>query len=442
MELFFGLYQHNTFSRAQITDFLAAVHDVRSDLMRLEGPQKLSSLMDRVSGSPTAAMAARAAELKAQGKDIVSTLGVGEPDYPPPPCVAPAIADALAHGRHRYTVSMGIPELRQAICDDLKTRKGVSYTPAQVICSTGGKQALFQAIMATVEAGDEVVLPTPCWVSYTEMVKLAGATPVFLPRVQTSQFQLTESMLLEKMSPNTKAIIICNPCNPTGVPYTRASLEAVAAVVARPEFARTLVISDEIYEGMVYEGEEHICFAALPGMFDKTVIINGFSKRFAMTGLRLGYGAAPTEIIKATNVLQTQITTCPASIIQWAGVAALKDTPPSWEEGNMEILRTRRDLICSALETIPGIKYVRPSAAFYVLANVEDLCGTAETPDSDAFALQLLDAGLSLVSGAAFEAPGHVRIAFAASTEELKEAMARLKAFCERLHARKMADGK
>mmetsp|Transcript_32365 Transcript_32365/g.72534 ORF Transcript_32365/g.72534 Transcript_32365/m.72534 type:complete len:566 (-) Transcript_32365:130-1827(-) len=431
-DLFYGLYKHNTFSQAQIADVTSAVARVSHDLIHFnERSAGLSALLGRVGTSKTASQSARAAELKAQGKDIIATLGVGEPDYPPPQCVQQAVLEAFDRGDHTYTPVPGIPALRQAICKSLSDRKDMHYEPDEVVCCSGGKQAIYAAVLATVEPGDEVFIPTPAWVSYEEMTKLAGGTPV--TALRPAGYQLSEKYLRAHLTKNTKLIILCSPCNPSGVIYSTASLEAVVRVLQSPGFERVLVLVDEIYEQLVYD-VEHKSLASFPGMRDRAITVNGFSKAFAMTGLRLGYATAPKNIAKAMCSLQSHMTTCPTSVVQWGGVAALEKTPPEWMPNVLKVLRVKRDLVMSELAKMDGVKSYTPEGAFYVLPDVS-CCFAGRggksveeggVTNATEFATKLLDYGLSLVSGEAFGAPGTVRISFATSEEQLKQAMSRL----------------
>ena len=385
--------------------------------------------------SATLAMSARAKQLRREGKPVIS-LSAGEPDFHTPAPIAEAAIAAIREGFTRYTENAGMLELRQAISRKLAEENGLEYTPEQILCTNGAKQAVAMAIEVLCRPGDEVLIPAPFWVSYPEMVRLAGAEPVILPTSVETGYRLTPEALEAAITERTRLLILCSPSNPTGTVYTPEELEALAAVLRRHE--HVYVLSDEIYEYIVFDAE-HVSFARLPGMKERTITVNGFSKSFAMTGWRLGYLAAELSIVKAAAKVQSQFTSAPCSISQKAGLAALQmDKGPIREM--VSAFRQRRDFLLQRLRTIAGVACPKPEGAFYLFPQVSAFYGR-RTPDgqtitdSDSLCLYLLEhCHVALVPGQAFGDPNGVRISYAASMEDLAEAMRRIEAGLKALH--------
>lgn len=377
--------------------------------------------------SATLAMTARSKELQRAGRPVIG-LSAGEPDFDTPAPIAEAGIAAIRAGFTHYTQNPGTPELREAICAKLKADNGLTYEPSQVVCSNGAKQSVALAIMALCRDGDEVLIPAPYWVSYPEMVRLAGGTPVALPTTFASNYRLSPDDLEAAITPQTRLLILCSPSNPTGSVYTPEEMEALAAVLRRHE--QVFVVSDEIYEYIIFDAE-HVSFASLAGMQERTVTVNGFSKGYAMTGWRLGYMAAPQPIAKAAAKIQSQLTSAPSSITQRAGVAALQmDRAPI--EAMARSFRERRDMVLERLRAIDGIRCPKPEGAFYVFPQVDAFYDTIAPSgrainDSNDLCFYLLEEhDVALVPGAAFGDPKGVRISYAASVENLEEALRRI----------------
>ncbi|CAE8602647.1 unnamed protein product, partial [Polarella glacialis] len=354
-DLFYGLFKYNPSSEETITKLKQAFGDIEKRLrFRREnsmqhvaaawpqetegGELRVASIVSGIEESKTAAIFGLSKKLQEAGEKINSALCIGEPDYPPPQCVLDAIEQAAEEGHTHYTVVQGELELRQEICKYLREQKNVAYEPADICVSNGGKQAIYQALMAVCEDGDEILVPTPCWVSYHDIARLCGATPVPIVTTAEDGYLLSADQLasaLAKSGPKCKAVILCNPSNPTGAVLSHAELEALAEVLRRPEFAHVYVVSDEIYEQLVFD-TPHSCFSSLQGMRAKTLLIGGFSKGYAMTGLRLGYLAAERHVTAAAIKLQGQITSCASSISQRAGIVALRSVTPDWTKARIE----------------------------------------------------------------------------------------------------------
>merc|ERR1719215_1329667 len=325
-------------------------------------------------------------------------------------------------------------QLRKAICEYLENKKNTRYTPEQILVGCGGKQVIYEVVMALCQAGDEVLVPAPYWTSYPDVVKLSGATPIILETDPKQGYAIDPEALAAAINPRTRILVICNPSNPTGCIMDRKQLQALASVLQRPENEHVYVLSDEIYERICYDGIEHVSMAALEGMWDRTLTINGFSKAFSMTGYRLGYLAAPSPIVAAAAKLQGQITSCAASIAQHAGIAALK-SPPDYIDGKVVELKAKRD---KALELVLDIKDVacpKPGGAFYLLPDISayfgrKTSGGEEIKDASGFCLHLLEQyKVALVPGEAFGAPKCLRMSYAASMEEIQDAVSKLKAW-------------
>ncbi len=388
--------------------------------------------------SQTLAMSQRSQELRAAGVDVIN-LSVGEPDFDTPVHIKEAAKKAIDDNFTRYTPVPGYMTLRQAIADKLSRENGLHFDPAQIVVGNGAKQELCNVILATVNPGDEVIIPTPAWVSYVEMVKLAEGHVVELPTGIDTDFKLSPERLEAAITPRTRMIMFCSPSNPTGSVYTRAELEALAEVLAR--HPHVLVLADEIYEHINYTGT-FTSMASLPGLEGRVIVINGVSKAYAMTGWRIGYCAAPLPIAKAVSKLQGQYTSGVSSIAQKAAEAAY--TGPQQCVADMrEAFRRRRDLVVELARRIPGLKVNEPQGAFYLFPEVSSYLGT-RTPDGRAIdtdtdlAMYLLDdAHVATVAGSAFGTQGYIRFSYATSDDNLREAMRRIAEALGRLEGRK-----
>ena len=394
----------------------------------------ISDRLARIKPSPTIAMTTRAADLRAQGRDIIS-LSAGEPDFDTPENVRDAAKAAIDAGHTRYTAVDGTPSLKRAIADKFARENGLDYAPAQITVGTGGKQILYNALMATLDDGDEVIVPAPYWVSYPDMVLLAGGTPVVVECDQASGFRLTPDALEGAITPRTKWLILNSPSNPSGAGYDRAQMAALCDVLLR--HPQVWVLADDIYEHLVFDGFEFCTPAQVePRLKDRVLTMNGVSKSYAMTGWRIGYGAGPEALIKAMAKLQSQSTSNPCSISQYAAEAALTG-PQDYITDSRAVFQRRRDLVVAGLNACPGLDCPVPQGAFYVYPSIAGLIGLTSaggTPiDSDeAFANALLDeTGVAVVFGAAFGLSPHFRISYATSDTVLQDAMARIRRFCE-----------
>ncbi len=378
--------------------------------------------------SATLAMTARAGQLRREGRPVIG-LSAGEPDFVTPEFINQAAIQAINEGFTHYTDNAGVLELRQAICQKLERDNGLSYSPDQILCSNGAKQSVALAIYALARPGDEILIPAPYWVSYPEMARLAGAEPVSIPTSVEQNYRLSPEALESAITDRTRILILCSPSNPTGSAYTRAEMEALADVLRR--HPHVFVISDEIYEYILFEGE-HVSIGALPGMKERTVTVNGFSKAYAMTGWRLGYLAAELPIVKACAKIQSQFTSAPCSITQKAGIAALAmDAGPVKEM--VASFRKRRDFMLEGLQSIDGVRCPTPEGAFYLFPEISSFFG-ATTPSgktietSNDLCMYLLeDHDVALVPGEAFGDPTGLRISYAASMSNLEEAIARIR---------------
>jgi aspartate aminotransferase len=393
----------------------------------------LSKTLDRVKPSPTIAVSNLAMELKAQGRDIIS-LGAGEPDFDTPEHIRTAGIAAINAGKTRYTAVDGIPELKAAICAKFKRDNGLEYQPNQVSVGTGGKQVLYNAFMATLNPGDEVVIPAPYWVSYPDMVLLAGGTPVFIKATLENAFKITPDQLEAAITPATKWFLFNSPSNPTGAGYNRDELKALTDVLMR--HPHVWVLTDDMYEHLAYDDFKFCTPAQVePALYDRTLTMNGVSKAYAMTGWRIGYAAGPKPLIDAMRKVQSQSTSNPCSISQWAAVEALNGTHDFIAPNNTMFTR-RRDLVVKALNEIEGVACPVPEGAFYVYPSIAGLIGKKTAggtviTDDEVFARALLeDTGVAVVFGAAFGLSPNFRISYATSDAELTEACARIQRFC------------
>ena len=393
----------------------------------------LSDAVARVKPSPTVAVTTRALELKAQGRNVIG-LGAGEPDFATPENVREAGKRAIDEGRTKYTQVDGIPELKQAIAMKFTRENALQYKPEEITVAGGGKQVLWNALLATLNPGDEVVIPAPYWVSYPDMTVMAGGTPVIVAAGPEQGFKMTPDQLDAAITGRTKWVMFNSPSNPTGAAYSADEIRALAEVLLR--HPHVWVMADDIYEHLTYDGFEFATMAALePRLKCRTLTMNGVSKAYAMTGWRIGYAGGPEELIRAMRKVQSQTTSNPCSISQWAAVEALTGPQDYIETARAAFVR-RRDLVVRALNGIEGIDCPVPEGAFYVYPSIDGLMGRrtlgGTVIDSDeAFATALLDeAGVAVVFGAAFGVSPAFRVSYAASDEQLREACARIAKFC------------
>ncbi len=395
--------------------------------------QLLSDTLGRVKPSATIAVTNKARELQAAGRDVIG-LGAGEPDFDTPATIREAAKRAIDEGRTKYTAVDGIPELKAAIAAKFLRENGLSYAPGQITVGTGGKQVLYNALMATLNAGDEVVIPAPYWVSYPDMVLLAGGTPVVVPAGIETAFKLTPEALEAAITPRTKWFIFNSPSNPTGAGYTRAELKALTEVLMR--HPHVWVMSDDMYEHLVFDGFEFCTPAQVePGLYERTLTCNGVSKAYAMTGWRIGYAGGPVELIRAMGTIQSQSTSNPCSISQYAALEALSGPQDFLPEFRAAFQR-RRDLVVGMLNAAEGVTCPVPEGAFYVYPDISGCIGKtskggARITDDEAFATALLEEeGVAVVFGAAFGLSPNFRVSYATSDAVLREACARIQRFC------------
>ncbi|NDW05448.1 pyridoxal phosphate-dependent aminotransferase [Jiella pacifica] len=393
----------------------------------------LAAALDRVKPSATIAVSQKARELKAKGRDVIG-LGAGEPDFDTPDNVKEAAIDAIRRGETKYTPVAGIPQLREAISQKFKRENGLNYKPEQTIVGTGGKQVLFNAFMATLNPGDEVIIPAPYWVSYPEMVAICGGTSVFVEAGISTGFKLTAEALQNAITEKTKWFLFNSPSNPSGAAYTHDELKALTDVLMR--HPQVWVMTDDMYEHLVYGDFTFATPAQVePALYDRTLTINGVSKAYAMTGWRIGYAGGPLELIKAMDMIQGQQTSGACSIAQWAAVEALNG-PQDFVQKNKAIFQGRRDLVVGMLNQAGGIECPSPEGAFYVYPSCKGLIGK-KTPggkvietDQD-FVTELLEAeGVAVVHGSAFGLGPNFRISYATSEALLEEACSRIQRFC------------
>lgn len=399
----------------------------------------MSFLADRlglIKPSPTIAITDLARQLKAQGRDIIS-MSVGEPDFDTPEHIKAAAAEAIAKGDTKYTAVDGTPALKAAICAKFKRENDLDYKPENITVGTGGKQVLFNALMATVNKGDEVIIPAPYWVSYPDMVQLAEGTPVFVTCGENASFKLLPEALEAAITPKTKWLILNSPSNPTGAGYTAAELEALAEVLRRHPHVH--VMTDDMYEHLGYDEWKFATMAQVaPDLKDRVLTVNGVSKAYAMTGWRIGYAAGPVPLIKAIAMLQSQSTSNPSSVSQAAAVAALNGDMSFLAERN-ETFRQRRDLCVDLLNKAPGISCLKPEGAFYVYPSCAGTIGK-KTPDgklirndTDFVTFLLETEGVAAVQGAAFGLEPYFRLSYATSTAQVEDACRRIQRFCQSL---------
>ncbi|BCH22300.1 pyridoxal phosphate-dependent aminotransferase [Mesorhizobium sp. L-8-3] len=397
---------------------------------------RLSSRLQAVQPSPTIAMTRLAAELRGQGKEIIG-LSQGEPDFDTPEHIQVAGQAAIAAGKTRYTDVDGTPELKQAVAAKFLRENSLSYGLDQVSVGTGGKQVLYNALLATLDEGDEVIVPAPYWVSYPDMVRLAGGVPVTVPCPEEDNFLLTAKALRAAITRRTKWLILNSPSNPTGAGYSAAHLKSLAEVLL--EFPRILVMTDDMYEHIRYDGWEFATIAAVePQLMNRTLTCNGVSKAYSMTGWRIGFAGGPADIIKAMATLQSQSTSNPSSVSQAAAVAALNG-PMDFLSARNETFRQRRDLCLEAFNSIEGLSCIKPVGAFYLFPSCAGMIGRKRpdgkiiATDTDFVMWLLEEAGVAAVPGSAFGLAPYFRISFATATEKLEAACTRIRSACDRL---------
>ena len=395
--------------------------------------EQLSNRLNRLQPSATLAMSQKSAELKAQGIDIIN-MSVGEPDFNTPDAIKQAAHQAIDDNYSRYSPVPGYPVLREAIVQKLKRENGLDYSTNQILCSNGAKQSVCNTIMALVNEGDEVIVPAPYWVSYPQMVILADGTPVFIEATIEQDFKITPEQLEAAITPKTRALILCSPSNPTGAVYSAEELEGLATVLRRHE--RVIVIADEIYEHINYVGK-HASIAQIPDMKDRTVVINGVSKAYAMTGWRIGFIAAPEWIVKGCNKLQGQYTSGPCSVSQIAAAAAFSGDQQCVEDMRQAFER-RKKLIVRLAREIPGLEVNEPHGAFYLFPKCSAYFGKSYNGrtinNSTDFAKYLLEEGhVATVGGDAFGSPECFRMSYATSDDNIREAMSRIKTVLAKL---------
>lgn len=396
----------------------------------------LADSLSRIKPSATIAVTNKARELKAAGRDVIG-LGAGEPDFDTPENIKEAAIKAIRDGMTKYTAVDGIPELKKAIVDKFARENGLTYKPSQVSVGTGGKQVLYNALLATLNPGDEVIIPAPYWVSYPDIVLLGGGTPVFVEAGIETGFKMTAEALEAAITPKTKWLIFNSPSNPSGAAYTFAEIKALTDVLLR--HPQVWVMSDDMYEHLVYDDFVFATPAQVePGLYDRTLTVNGVSKAYCMTGWRIGYGAGPEKLIKAMATLQSQSTSNPSSISQYASVEALNG-PQDFIAANNKVFKERRDLVVAMLNQASGLTCPTPEGAFYVYPSCKGTIGKTApsgnviTSDDD-FVTELLETeGVAVVQGSAFGLAPHFRISYATATSALEEACKRIQRFCGNL---------
>jgi len=398
----------------------------------------IASRLSRIKPSPTIAVTTKAAELKAAGMDVIG-LGAGEPDFDTPEHIKDAAAAAMKAGKTKYTPVPGTMELREAICAKLERDNDLKYSPDMVSVGCGGKQTIYNALMATLDPGDEVIIPAPYWVSYPDITLLAEGTPVFVDCPGSNNFKLQPADLQAAITPKTKWLILNSPSNPTGAAYSRDEMKALTDVLMKPENSHVWVMTDDMYEFIVYDGFEFVTPAQVePGLFDRTLTLNGVSKAYAMTGWRVGYAAGPVDVIKAMNKVQSQSTTHTSSVSQAAAAAALNGNH-DFIKANNELFKGRRDLVVKLLNECDGLSCATPEGAFYVYPSCEGVIGKT-TPDGKKletdgdFVTYLLESeGVAAVQGEAFGLSPYFRVSYATSNEALENACGRIKKACAAL---------
>ncbi len=391
----------------------------------------ISNNLKRIKPSPTIAVTTKAREMRASGKDVIG-LGAGEPDFDTPDNVKEAAIEAIKKGDTKYTAVDGTPDLKKAIVEKFKRENNLNYTTDQITVGTGGKQVIYNTFMATLNKGDEVIIPAPFWVSYPDMVLLAGGTPKIIKCEEKDGFKLSAKKLEKAISKKTKWLILNSPSNPTGAGYTKKEIEDLSKVLLKHK--KIFILSDDIYEHIRYEGFNFFTIAQISKLKERTLTMNGVSKSYAMTGWRIGYAAGPKEIINAIRKIQSQSTSNPSSISQAAAVEALNGQQNFIKE-RAEAFKERRDFVVSSLNNIKGINCLTPNGAFYVFPSCKGLLNKKTKLKTDTeFVQKLLEKSMvAVVQGSAFGLDGYFRISYATSMENLKKAITRIKDFCESL---------
>ncbi|MCC2669384.1 MAG: L-aspartate aminotransferase apoenzyme [Armatimonadetes bacterium] len=392
---------------------------------------RISERARNAAPSPTLAITAKAKALQAQGIDVIG-FGAGEPDFDTPEHIKSAAIEALNQGQTKYTASAGIPALKDAVCEKLQRENGLTYKPGQIIVSCGAKHSIYNLLQAVIDPGDEVIVPVPYWVSYPEQVKLAGGVPVFVDAPESDGFRVSAAAIAEKITPRTKMIVLNSPSNPSGAVVETAELKKIAELAVEKD---VLVLSDEIYEHLTYGGD-HVSVASFgPEIQKRTLVINGFSKAYSMTGWRLGWLAGDGEIVAAMGRIQDQSTSNPTSFAQVGGVVALRG-PQECVEEMRQAFQQRRDYIVGRLNSMPGVSCVNPDGAFYVLPNISGLTSSA-FPDGDAITEYLLnEARIAVVPGSGFGVPQNIRLSYATSMANIEKGMDRLETAARELKSR------
>ena len=391
----------------------------------------VSNSLKRIKPSPTMAVTSKAREMRAAGKDIIG-LGAGEPDFDTPDNIKEAAIEAIKKGDTKYTAVDGTPALKKAVQNKFSRENGLAYDLDQITAGTGGKQVLYNAFMATINKGDEVIIPAPYWVSYPDIILLAGGKPKIVKCEEKEHFKLTPKKLEKAISKKTKWIILNSPSNPTGSAYTKKEIEELSKVLIK--YKNVYILSDDIYEHITYDNFKFFTIAQIKSLKDRTLTMNGVSKSYSMTGWRIGYAAGPKEIIKAIAKIQSQSTSNPTSISQAAAVEALNGTQDFIQE-RANSFKERRDFVVNSLNDINGLSCLRPEGAFYVFPSCKKLLGKKTKLKTDKeFVEKLLEkAEVAVVQGSAFGLEGYFRISYATSMENLKRAMERIKSFCDNL---------
>ncbi|EDL63373.1 aspartate aminotransferase [Bacillus sp. SG-1] len=389
-------------------------------------------LAERVSAltpSTTLAITAKAKEMKAQGIDVIG-LGAGEPDFNTPQHIMSAATASMEEGHTKYTPASGLAGLKNAIIDKFKDDQGISYEPSEVIVTSGAKHGLYTLFQVLLNEGDEVIIPTPYWVSYPEQVKLAGGVPVFIEGKEDNQFKITPEQLKEAVTGNTKAVIINSPSNPTGMLYSKEELEAIGQACLEKNI---LIISDEIYEKLVYEGNQHVSIAEIsPQLKEQTVVINGVSKSHSMTGWRIGYAAGDAKIIKAMTNLASHSTSNPTTTSQYGAIAAYEGTQEPVEEMR-KAFEERLNIVFEKLNAIPGFNCIKPQGAFYLFPNVKEAAEMTGYESVDSFVKALLEeAEVAVIPGSGFGTPDNIRLSYATSLDLFEKALERIHSFVNR----------
>ena len=391
----------------------------------------VSNSLKRIKPSPTIAVTSKAREMRAAGKDVIG-LGAGEPDFDTPDNIKEAAIQAIKSGDTKYTAVDGTPALKKAIKQKFSRENNLTYELDQISVGTGGKQVLYNAFMATLNPGDEVIIPAPYWVSYPDMVLLAGGKPKIVKCSEKNEFKITPGDLKKAINKKTKWLIINSPSNPTGSCYTKEEIQELSKILIKNK--NVFILSDDIYEHITYDGFEFFTIAQIKALKERTLTMNGVSKSYSMTGWRIGYGAGPKDIIKAMAKIQSQSTTNPSSISQAAAVEALNGVQ-DFIKTRSDSFKERRDFVVESLNNIPGLSCLKPNGAFYVFPNCKKLLGkkTKLKTDKDFVEKLLEKSEVAVVQGSAFGLDGYFRISYATSMDNLKKALDRIKSFCEKL---------